>query len=80
MKLTIISMLKTLQEVHKYKSKDHIHKLVFTYNCTKYSHTGYTPYFLPFGRHPKLPREIILPTNRQVKENMKEAQKLVSKQ
>ena len=90
MNQTIISMLQTLPELHKSKWKDHIQKLVFACNCTKHSRTKYSPYFLLFGRHPKLPIDIILPTDRHVKgthkdhinkskEQMKEACKVVSK-
>ena len=41
MNQTIISMLQTLPELQKSKWKDHIQKLVFAYNCTKHSRTGY---------------------------------------
>ena len=88
---TIISTLQTLPELHKSKWKDHIQKLVFAYNCTKHSRTGYSPYFLLCCRTPKLPIEIMLPTDCHVKgthkdyinkwkEQMKEADKIVSKQ
>ena len=84
-------MLQTLPELHKSKWKDHIHKLVFAYHCTKHSRTGYSSYFLLFIRHPKLPIEILLPTDchakgthkdyiNKWKEQMKEAYKIVSKQ
>ena len=43
MNQTIISMLLTLPELHKSKWKDYIQKLVFAYNCTKHSRTGYSP-------------------------------------
>ena len=42
---SIISMLKTLESTEKKSSKNHINKLVHTYNCTKNSSTGYAPYF-----------------------------------
>ena len=57
---TAIQMLHTLSEKLKYKWKDSLNKLMYTYNCTKHSVTGYSPYFLLFGRNPKLPSDVIL--------------------
>ena len=67
---TVIQMIRTLSEKLKYKWKDSLNKLMYAYNCTKHSVTGYSPYFLLFGRNPKLPIDIILsehqePTNEQ---------------
>ena len=53
-------MLKTLEETQKKSWKDHVHKLVYTYDRTKHSTTGYAPYFLLFGRKPRLPIDLIL--------------------
>lgn len=60
MNSTIISMLKTLPETSKSKWKDDINKLVYAYNCTNHSVTGYSPFFLLFGRNPKLPIDLLL--------------------
>ena len=45
MNQTSISMLQTLPGLHKSRWKDHIQKLVFGYNCTKHSRTGYFTIF-----------------------------------
>ena len=50
MNQTILAMLKTLPEHHKTQWKNHVNKLVYAYNCTKHSSTGYSPYYLIFGR------------------------------
>ena len=88
----VIQMLCTLEKI-KYKRKDSLSKLMYAYNCTKHSVTGYSPYFLLFGKNPKLPIDIILsehqePANEQPTNNnfiqawkagMKEAFKIAEK-
>ena len=51
---TIIGMLKTLEEKEKFYWKDHLAMLAFTYNSTVHKTTGFSPYFLMFGREPRL--------------------------
>ena len=55
MNRTIISMLKTLNKNQKASWKDYLSKLVFTYNSTINKSTGYSPFFLMFGRSSRLP-------------------------
>ena len=62
MNQTIINMLKTLAERNKSNWKDHIQKLVHAYNCTTHSSTGYSPYYLLFGRVPKVPIDLVIPS------------------
>ena len=65
MNRSITEMLKTLEETEKKSWKDHVQKLVYAYNCTRHSTTGYEPYFLLFGRKPRLPVDLILkPTHK----------------
>ena len=52
---TIINMLKTLQEKEKRRWADHVDKLVFAYNCTRNDTTTFSPFYLLFGRSPRLP-------------------------
>ena len=61
MNQTIINMLKTAER-NKSNWKDHIQKLVHAYNCTAHSYTGYSPYYLLFGRTPILPIDLIIPS------------------
>ena len=55
-------MLKPLAERNKSNWKDDIQKLVHAYNCTTPSSTGYSPYYLLFGRTTKLPIDLIIPS------------------
>ena len=53
MNQTVFSRLRTLSEIHKTNCKDHVNKLIHAYNCTMHESTGYSPFFLLFGRSPK---------------------------
>ena len=82
---TLLSMLRTLPEDQKSKWKDSVNKVVHAYNCTVNNATGFSPFYLLFGRSPRLPIDLIFGTSlsksssgyrhyvQQWKEAMKEA-------
>ena len=51
---TLLKMLGTLEEYQKSDWKTHVPTLVHAYNATFHDSTGFSPYFLMFGRHPRL--------------------------
>ena len=57
---TLISMLGTLPSHAKKNWQEWITTLTHAYNCTVLLVTGFSPYFLMFGRNPKLPLDIDL--------------------
>ena len=52
---TLCNMLGTLSEEEKSDWKSHLGCMTHAYNCTKHASTTYSPYYLMFGRHPRLP-------------------------
>ena len=52
---TLCNMLGTLSEYDKLDWKAHLSSVTHAYNCTQHPSTTYSPYFLMFGRQPRLP-------------------------
>ncbi len=57
---TMHDRLRTLSEKKKKKWAEYLPELVYTYNVTPHSASGYSPYFLLFGQEPKLPLDQVL--------------------
>ncbi|MCG8044577.1 MAG: RNase H-like domain-containing protein [Candidatus Thiodiazotropha endolucinida] len=51
---TLLNMLGTLESHQKDDWKSYVAPLVHSYNATRHDSTGYSPFFLMFGRHPRL--------------------------
>lgn len=56
---TLLQMLKTLSETQKSNWKESLNKLMHAYNCTGCKVTGYSPFYLVFGRTPRLPVDML---------------------
>ena len=60
---SLLSMLRTLTDHDKLHWKISINQVVHACSCTKHVSTNYSPFFLLFGRQPRLPINLLLPTN-----------------
>ncbi|XP_055004473.1 uncharacterized protein LOC129407440 [Boleophthalmus pectinirostris] len=56
---TLMNMLGTLEPHQKPRWHEHVDAMTHAYNCTQHDSTGYTPYYLMFGRHPRLPVDLV---------------------
>jgi len=55
---TLLSMLGTLSPEQKADWKKHVAAMTYAYNCTVNDATGFSPFYLMFGRHPRLPVDV----------------------
>ena len=58
----IIRMIGKLEEDKKACWSEHLPELLLTYNTTCSAVTGYRPYYLLFGRRPRIPVDYLFPT------------------
>ena len=62
MNQTIICMIGKLEEDRKACWSEHLPELLMAYNATGSAVTGYSPYYLLFGRRPRIPVDYLFPT------------------
>ena len=62
MNQTIIRMMGKLEEDRKACWSEHLPELLLAYNATRSAVTGYSPYYLLFGRRPRIPVDYLFPT------------------
>ncbi|MEW8545658.1 MAG: DDE-type integrase/transposase/recombinase, partial [Candidatus Thiodiazotropha sp.] len=79
---TLLNMLGTLNYKQKSDWKSHVPTLCHAYNAATHDSTGYVPFFLMFGRHPRLAVDAFLglrPAEHQVSSHDDYAKKLKSR-
>ena len=61
---TLLDMLATTVKENPTSWEDHLRKVCLAYNSSTYPTTGYSPFYLMFGRHAKLPADLKFSTDR----------------
>lgn len=63
---TLLQMLGTLTTEQKHNWKKYVGPIVHAYNSLRQETTGQTPYFLMFGRQPRLPVDIAFELDQEI--------------
>ena len=56
---TLHDLLRTLSTEKKYRWPEHLQNVVHCYNVTPHATTGYSPFYLMYGGHAKLPIDLL---------------------
>lgn len=56
---TLGTMIRTMAPDAKVHWPRHLQTLTFMYNCTVHETTGYAPFYLMYGRVPRLPVDVL---------------------
>ena len=79
---TLHDRLRTLPPEKKKRWPEYLAEMTYIYNATPHASTGLTPHYLMFGRHPRLPIDLLLDTTDswvgQHQEHMRDIMKLAS--
>ena len=57
---TLLDILRTLEEDQKRNRRRFVPPLVHAYNCTRHHTTGFSPFYMMFGRQPRLAIDVLL--------------------
>jgi hypothetical protein len=57
---TLLNLIGTMEAEKKHHWAEYLPELCFYYNNTVHSSTGYTPHYLMYGRHGRLPLDLVM--------------------